>query len=56
MKLVVVTAFATYSKGDEITEPEAMQQVLASEQAECCVKVATPDPDPEPDAPVKTKK
>ncbi|CAJ0705840.1 hypothetical protein [Ralstonia holmesii] len=45
MKLVVNVPFGTYQQGDEITEPDAVQAVLASEQSAYVVQVAN-DPPP----------
>lgn len=45
MKLVVNVPFGTYQQGDEITEPDAVQAVLASEQSAYVVQVAY-DPPP----------
>ena len=39
--LVVVRAFAAYAKGDTITDPTAMSQILASEFAVNVVRVVT---------------
>jgi hypothetical protein len=41
MKLVVVHEFHPYKKGDEITDPAIVQQILAGENAPKVVKVAT---------------
>ncbi len=49
MKLVVKDAFGTYKPGDEITDPDVVQQVLASEQSAYVVPVAD-------DTPPKAKK
>ncbi|MCK4121401.1 hypothetical protein HFK83_03325 [Ralstonia pseudosolanacearum] len=49
MKLVVKDAFGTYKPGDEITDPDAVQAVLASEQSAYVVQVAD-------DTPPKAKK
>ncbi|MFX3547703.1 hypothetical protein V8918_02940 [Ralstonia mannitolilytica] len=49
MKLVVKDAFGTYKPGDEITDPDTVQQVLASEQSAYVVPVAD-------DTPPKAKK
>lgn len=38
--LVVVAAFATYAKGDLISDPAIIVQVLASEDRKCIVRVA----------------
>ncbi len=40
MKLVVIQAFESYSVGDEITEQEAIDAILVSEQSAFVVKVA----------------
>lgn len=44
MKLVVKDAFGTYKPGDEITDPDAVQAVLASEQSAYVTKVAADPP------------
>ncbi|CAJ0698817.1 hypothetical protein [Ralstonia holmesii] len=49
MKLVVNVPFGTYQQGDQITDPDAVQAVLASEQSAFVVQVAD-------DAPPKAKK
>lgn len=54
MKLVVTHEFANYSKGDEITDADAVKTILDGDQASNVVKVATPDASP--DSPVKPKK
>jgi hypothetical protein len=38
--LVVVRPFATYSKGDVITDPATMAQILSGEQSRKVVRVA----------------
>ena len=48
MKLVVTVPFGTYKQGDEITDQDAIQAVLASEQSAYVVQVAD-------DAPQKLK-
>lgn len=50
MKLVVTNAFAQYSVGEEITDPQTIQTILDGEQAQFVVKVATSDA-PADDAP-----
>lgn len=37
--LVVVLPFGDYQRGDKITDPEAVEKVLASENAHHCNKV-----------------
>ena len=49
MKLVVTVPFGTYTQGDEITDQDAIQAVLASEQSAYVVQVSD-------DAPPKAKK
>jgi hypothetical protein len=49
MKLVVKDAFGPYEPGNEITDPDIVQQVLASEQSAYVVQVAD-------DTPPKAKK
>lgn len=49
MKLVVNVPFGTYKQGDEITDQDAIQAVLASEQSAYVVQVSD-------DAPPKAKK
>ncbi|MCK8648879.1 MULTISPECIES: hypothetical protein [Pseudomonadota] len=49
MKLVVKDEFGPYKQGDEITDPDVMQAVLASEQSAFVVQVAD-------DTPPKAKK
>ncbi|QMV32409.1 hypothetical protein 8G_00015 [Ralstonia phage Hyacinthe] len=44
MKLVVNVPFGTYKQGDEITDPDIVQQVLASEQSAYVVPVADDTP------------
>ena len=39
IQLVVVRSFATYTKGDAITDPLLIAKILASEQAACVVRV-----------------
>jgi hypothetical protein len=43
IKLVIVSAFANYAKGDEITDTPTVQAVLESENAGNVVKVQAPD-------------
>ena len=38
--LVVVAAFATYAKGEVITDPAIIEQLLASEDRKCVVRVS----------------
>ncbi len=38
--LVVVAAFATYAKGEVITDPGAIEQLLASEDRRFVVRVS----------------
>ena len=40
--LTVIHSFATYQKGDQITDPEEMQKVLESENAPKVVRVNPP--------------
>ena len=40
-KLVVVRPFAGHARGDAITDPDEAGRVLASDQAECVVRVLT---------------
>jgi hypothetical protein len=40
MKLTVTRAFGTYAVGDEITDPQEVQAVLASDNAENVVKTS----------------
>lgn len=49
MKLVVKDAFGAYKPGDEITDSDTVQKVLASEQSAYVVQVAD-------DTPPKAKK
>ena len=42
--LTVIHPFATYQKGEQITDPEDMQKVLESENAPKVVRVNQPDP------------
>ena len=49
MKLVVTVPFGTYKQGDESTDQNAVQAVLASEQSAYVVQVAD-------DTPPKAKK
>lgn len=46
MKLIVTNAFASYSKGDQITDPAEVADVLASDNAENVVKTADTPADP----------
>jgi hypothetical protein len=43
IKLIVTSAFASYAKGDEITDTPTVQAVLESENAGSVVKVQAPD-------------
>ncbi|GAB3249184.1 hypothetical protein [Chitinimonas naiadis] len=45
-QLVVVNAFGEYAKGDTITDQQAIDAILAGEQADSVVKVAAPEPKP----------
>ena len=56
MKLVVASAFAGYAKGDEITDPDTIQTILASEDVVHVVKVATTDVGAEPEKQTPRKK
>jgi len=56
MKLVVASAFANYAKGDEITDKETIQTILASEDVVHVVKVATADVEAEPEKQITRKK
>lgn len=40
MKLIVITPFADYQRGDEITDPDTVRAILESEHAAHVVKVA----------------
>ena len=44
--LTVIHPFASYQKGDQITDPEDMQQILNSENAPKVVRVQIPVPTP----------
>ncbi len=44
MKLVVITPFADYKTGDEITDQAQIDKILGSEQADYVVKVAAAVP------------
>lgn len=46
--LVVAQPFASYKRGDQITDPTVIQALLASPNAMRCRKVDQPDP-PQPD-------
>lgn len=48
MKLVVTTPFATYQRGDEITDQAQIDAVLACEQTQFVVKVQVADAAPAP--------
>lgn len=49
LKLIVTEPFGEYAKGQEITDPAAMQAVLASERADSVLQVQVAD------APASTK-
>jgi hypothetical protein len=48
--LTVTNAFSDYRRGDQITEPKAVKEILASDFASNVVKVEAPDA-PAPSAP-----
>lgn len=47
MKLIVISDFLDHVRGDEITEPALIAQLLASEWSGSVMKVAAPAPSAE---------
>ena len=45
MKLTVTNAFGDYARGDDITDPDQIAAILASDNAQNVVKVTLPPED-----------